>query len=148
VLRTDAAHRTFSLSGTPIPEHHQVGNVWTQPHEVVSLSASGDYNLFDTRSNEAPRVLTGHQKGITALARHVPSSTLFSGSYDGRIISYDAQGERTPVRGPGHSNGVVALASAANRIASVGMDDSLRFIETQDVTYRCATIQCSDHGTC
>lgn len=130
-------HRTYTIADTPVPEYQQVGNIWSRPEEVISLSSSGDLNIFDTRSNSVSRVLSGHQKGITALARSAATSTLFSGSYDGRVHSFTKGGnECRPVKGAGHSNGVVALAATGDRVASVGMDDSLRFIETSSTSFR------------
>lgn len=34
--------------------HQQVGNTWTPGDDIVSLSMSGDLNVFDKRSGEKP----------------------------------------------------------------------------------------------
>jgi hypothetical protein len=49
---------TYSL-GTGL-RHQQVGNVWNSPDTIVSLSFSGDLNVFDRRSGEKRPVKVLH----------------------------------------------------------------------------------------
>jgi len=101
----------------------------------VSLSASGDLNVIDTRQSGKPsRILYGHQRPIMALARE-KSGTFFSGSYDGRINTFSAEGHCTPVQGTGHSNQVMAIATDSGRVVSVGMDDTLRQIDVTKLAF-------------
>lgn len=51
-VETRKATTTYTL-GTGL-QHQQVGNVWNSPDTIVSLSFSGDLNVFDRRSGEKP----------------------------------------------------------------------------------------------
>ena len=37
-----------------VVEHQQVGNAWTDSGDIVSLSVSGDLNIFDQRVGDKP----------------------------------------------------------------------------------------------
>lgn len=53
--------------------------------------------------------------------------TLFTGSYDGRVMSWDeGSGEGTPLEEASHSNQVTQMVSSGAELISVGMDDSIR----------------------
>ncbi len=51
-VETRKATTTHTL-GTGLP-YQQVGNVWNSPETIVSLSFSGDLNVFDRRVGEKP----------------------------------------------------------------------------------------------
>jgi hypothetical protein len=51
-VETRKVTATYTL-GTGL-QHQQVGNVWSSPDTIVSLSLSGDLNVFDKRSGEKP----------------------------------------------------------------------------------------------
>ncbi|KAF7325637.1 WD40 repeat-like protein [Mycena kentingensis (nom. inval.)] len=110
-------------------DHQQVGNVWSRESDIVSLSLSGDLNVFDARTGDKPaRVFTGPQKAITAVAPS-SSSTFLTGTADGRIVEYTtASGEVAPVSGDGHTNIVVGLAASDGKVFSTGFDDRVREI--------------------
>jgi hypothetical protein len=57
-VETRKATATYTL-GTGL-QHQQVGNVWTLPDTVVSLSFSGNLNVFDRRSGERKPVKVLH----------------------------------------------------------------------------------------
>lgn len=124
-------------------DHQQVGNTWTGGDDIVSLSISGDLNVFDKRVGDKPsRILSGPQKSITA-AVPVPSSpgTFLAGTADGRILSYSDSGY-VHLEGQGHSALVSGLASSSDgKVYSVGFDDRVREIEggTSFVPAQCPT---------
>ncbi|KAF7318847.1 WD-REPEATS-REGION domain-containing protein [Mycena chlorophos] len=110
--------------------NQQVGNVWARDADIVSLSLSGDLNVFDARAgSKSARVITGAQKSITAIAPS-SSTTFLAGTADGRVIEYNsASGEATAVQGDGHTNIVVGLAAVPNgKVISTGYDDKVREI--------------------
>ncbi|KAH7925452.1 WD40 repeat-like protein, partial [Leucogyrophana mollusca] len=110
--------------------HQQVGNVWSGDSDLVSLSMSGDLNIFDSRSGDKPsRVFQAPQKAVTSAALS-SSSTFLAGTADGRILSYDTSaGSVDLVAGDGHSNLVSAMASGSGKVFSAGFDDRVREIE-------------------
>lgn len=58
------------------------------------------------------------------------------GTADGRILSYDAAGEATPLGGQGHTNLVAAITKAeSGKVYSAGFDDRLREVEGEKFTY-------------
>ncbi|TFY78699.1 hypothetical protein EWM64_g5314 [Hericium alpestre] len=124
---------TYSL-GSGIASQ-QVGNVWNAPDTIVSLSMSGDLNVFDRRSGEKPvKVLLGPQKAVTA-ATSASSDTFTVGTADGRLLSYDDAGEASYIGGEGHTNLISALTSTApNQVISAGFDDKVREIDGQSFT--------------
>jgi len=133
-VETKKAMVTWSLSSSPSVGHQQLGNTWVG-EEIVSLSHSGYLNTFDPRTSGKPsRIIYGHQKAITAIARE-PSGSFFSGSYDGRINCFSADGQCAPVQGAGHSNQIMTIAAGGGKIYSTGMDDCLREIDGPKVAF-------------
>ncbi|THH14402.1 hypothetical protein EW146_g5922 [Bondarzewia mesenterica] len=111
-------------------DFQQVGNVWNAPDTVISLSVSGDLNVFDRRSGDKPvKILQGPQKAITAAGPLSPD-TFLVGTADGRLLSYDTAGEVSYVQGRGHTNLVSNLAYAADgKVFTAGFDDQVREVE-------------------
>ncbi|KAJ6627956.1 WD40-repeat-containing domain protein [Mycena sp. CBHHK59/15] len=127
-VETHKATTTWSL-GSGV-NNQQIGNVWSRETDIVSLSMSGDLNVFDPRVGDKPaRVITGPQKSITATA---PSGTgtFVIGTADGRVVEYSvASGEAAAVPGDGHTSIVVGMAAASDgKIFSAGYDDRVREI--------------------
>ncbi|KAL8927383.1 MAG: hypothetical protein Q9172_001381 [Xanthocarpia lactea] len=125
-----------------IPDH-QVGVVW--PHGrsdglIISLNLDGDLTYLLEGTPSPPRVVHGHQKNITAVAASGPSApapTLFTGSSDGRICSWDIPaGTADYLDGEGHTNYVSAITAAPEgHIYSVGWDDTLRSIDASAAVF-------------
>ncbi|KAJ7461763.1 WD40 repeat-like protein [Mycena galericulata] len=128
-VETRKATTTWSL-GAGV-NNQQVGNVWSRETDIVSLSLSGDLNVFDPRVGDKPaRVVTGPQKPITAAAS-TGARTFLAGTADGRVVEYTAaSGEAAAVQGDGHTSLVVALAAApGGKVFSAGYDDRVREID-------------------
>ncbi|KZT25763.1 WD40 repeat-like protein [Neolentinus lepideus HHB14362 ss-1] len=126
---------TSWLVGSDI-NHQQVGNVWFAPDNIVSLSMTGDLNVFDPRVGEKPaRIINGPTKAITA-AVSTSLETFLTGTAEGRIIQFSAaNGETSYVDGEGHTNLVTGLSSTPDgKVVSVGFDDKLREIEHRKFT--------------
>ena len=119
-----------------VPDH-QVGVVWPAGRSdglIISLNLNGDLTYL-SEGNPAPQnVFHGHDKNITAITSSEPEgreTTLFTGSSDGRICSWDfSTGTPEHVDGTGHSNYVSSITSSpSGHIYSVGWDDTLRSID-------------------
>lgn len=138
--------RTWTPNDSSDVSNQQVGVVWPSGRSdglIISLSLSGELNYLNDSSEKPIKVLSGHQKNITALA---PSGvtgqdqTLFTGSSEGRICAWDGTtGAAEAVEGDGHTNiisGLVTTPSAQHpQLYSVGWDDSLRRIDVGAKTY-------------
>lgn len=154
--------QTWTAAGEGV-EHQQVGNAWShsEREEIVSLSFNGDLNVYDKRTGDKPvNVLYGRelllaletgreprlqtwfadQKSITTMSQKLSSSpTFFSGSYDGKVHSFNLSSESgvcKPVEGNGHSNAVVAIAASdRSKVFTAGMDDTIREIDGASASF-------------
>lgn len=125
----------------------QVGVVWPPGRSddlIISLSLSGDLNYLVEGNPKPTRVVQGHQKNITSLTKFGPGGgndkqTLFSGSFEGRVCSWDvATGEADEIEGDSHSGYIAGLATTqegAGRIYSVAWDDTVRSADIGAKTY-------------
>lgn len=123
-----------------IPDQ-QVGVVWPQGRSdglIISLSLSGDLNYLNEGSEKPFKVVQGHNKSITAMGigSDALGKTLLTGSFDGRICSWDVtKGISTVVDGQPHSNQVTQLTSESGKTYSVAWDDTLRTVDEQPGTF-------------
>ncbi|KAI1389839.1 WD40 repeat-like protein [Hypoxylon trugodes] len=126
--------------GVSIPDQ-QVGVVW--PHGrsdglIISLSLGGDLNYLVEGNPKSTKVVQGHNKSITALGEGSDGkgNTLWTGSFDGRVCSWDvSSGVGTVVDGQSHTNQVTEFTSSAGRAYSVGWDDTLRIVDESANTF-------------
>ena len=135
---------TWSFGETAQVASQQVGVVWPNRADglIISLSLSGELNYLQQNSAKPTKVLSGHQKNVTALATSSLDSkpTLWTGSSDGRLCSWDAAaGVAEAIEGDGHTNIVSGLtASSGNKhpqVHSVGWDDTLRTVDASAKTF-------------
>lgn len=137
---------TFGDEGTISVLDQQVGIVWPAGRSdslIVSLSLSGDLNYLNEGSKTPTRVVSGHQKNITALTVHETEEpqapTLWTGSYEGRLCAWDsAKGTAANIDGDGHTNIISGLAATSGKhpqIYSVGWDDTLRSVDVSSKTF-------------
>lgn len=129
-------HSTFEInSAINSVDNQQVGNLWKGDY-LITASLSGEFSYLDKNSGKVSRHIDGHSKAVTALAVS-EDDTLFTGSYDGRVFSwqYGAEGDHTAagrVEGEGHKNQVTAISSKNNDLVSIAMDDTLRHGSVSD----------------
>lgn len=143
------ATQTWRLGeeGTIDVKDQQVGVVWPPGRSddlLISLSLSGDLNYLVDGDPKPTRVVQGHQKSITSLAKFGPDSgndkqTLWSGSFEGRVCSWDAStGVADEIEGERHTAyiaGLTATKEGLGRIYSVGWDDTIRSVDIGAKTY-------------
>lgn len=127
--------------GTVSIPDHQVGVVWPAGRSdgmVISLNLAGDLNYLVEGTQTPTRVVQGHNRSITALgsSEDGKSQTLWTGSFDGRVCSWDIDSKLgKAVEGQPHSNQVTAFASTPSRAYSVGWDDTLRIADRSSETF-------------
>ncbi|KAF9389297.1 WD40 repeat-like protein [Podila verticillata] len=124
-IETSSVVNTFDLSSAGAVNGQQVGNIW-KGDSLLSLSLSGDLNYLDPSTSQTSRIVKGHQKGITAMTVSEDKKTFFTGSYDGRVVSWESNGESHPLEESSHSNQVMQLVSSGNEFISAGMDDTVK----------------------
>ncbi|KAF2711820.1 WD40 repeat-like protein [Pleomassaria siparia CBS 279.74] len=118
---------------TSIPDQ-QMGVVWPTGRSdglVISVDLEGNLNYLVDGNPKPTRVVRGHQKNITAAGSS--GSTLFTGSYEGRVLAWDfSTGLADKVEGDAHSNYVAGFTASDSKaeaeIFSIGWDDTLRSI--------------------
>ncbi|KAF4125793.1 WD40 repeat [Geosmithia morbida] len=124
--------------GPAAVSHQQVGVVIPHGRDdglIISVNLDGDLSYLHEGKPEPVRVVQGHSRGITALGTGSadgagPATSLWSGSFDGRVCHWDV-GTGTPaaVDGQHHTNKVAHLAAHAGRTYTVGWDDVLRVVD-------------------
>lgn len=75
------------------------------------------------------------QKAVTA-ALPTGSGTFLAGTASGKVFSFSATGEASPITGDGHLSLVTSLSSGKDgKVFSAGFDDRLREIDGQTFTF-------------
>ncbi|OCT48510.1 putative WD repeat-containing protein [Cladophialophora carrionii] len=135
---------TWTFGDAAAVSDQQVGVVWPARSDglIISLSLSGDLNYLNTGSSKPTRIISGHQKNITALAYSGDSGseTLWTGSYEGRLCSWDtAKGTAEAIEGDGPTNIISGLAATSSdkhpQVFSVSWDDTLRTVDAGAKTF-------------
>ena len=137
---------TWSFGETVDVADQQVGVVWPAGRSddlIISMSLSGSLNYLYPSASKPSKVISGHQKNITALTTSSTDSspTLWTGSSEGRLCVWDASnGTAEAVEGDGHTNivsGLTATSSSSKypQVFSCGWDDSLRTIDASARTF-------------
>ncbi|CDF89025.1 ZYBA0S03-07448g1_1 [Zygosaccharomyces bailii CLIB 213] len=105
-------------------ENQQVGLVAAKDGTIISLSLDGSLNFFQVGKDNMVRSLKGHNKGITAMT----VNPLVSGSFDGRIMTWDSD----PIgMHSDHSNLILAIDNSKSPdYATVSWDDTLKVSAT------------------
>ncbi|KAF8155889.1 WD40-repeat-containing domain protein [Crassisporium funariophilum] len=118
--------------------HQQMGNTWSGQNDLVSLSMSGDLNIFDPRTADKPaRIFSAPQKSITAITP-TSSGTFLTGTADGRVYSHSASTQESEsLEGECHSNNVTGLATSPSdgKVYSIAFDDRVREIEANGSSF-------------
>ncbi|KAF7399513.1 hypothetical protein HZH68_008105 [Vespula germanica] len=121
--------------GTTVDDQ-QVSCLWQGVH-LLSVSLSGFINYLDVNNPSKPiRIIKGHNKPITVLTLSPDRSTIYTGSHDGYITSWNAEtGENDRVRGNGHGNQINGMKAAKNILYTAGIDDTLRSVDIETCAY-------------
>ncbi|KAH8671086.1 WD domain-containing protein [Xylariales sp. PMI_506] len=133
--------QTWSFGDGVSVGDQQVGVVW--PHGrndglIISLNLNGDLIYLNEGKSTPVKVVQGHNKSITAMGTDSDGNgkTLLTGSFDGRVLSWDvSSGVGTVLDGQSHTNQVTQFSSSSGRAYSVGWDDTLRIIDESAKTF-------------
>lgn len=117
-------------------DDQQVSCLW-QGDNLITVSLSGFITYLDVNNPDKPlRIVKGHNKPITVLGLSDDRSTIYTGSHDGAITSWNSgNGTNDRVSGTGHGNQINGIVSAGDVIYTCGIDDSLREISVEGNTY-------------
>ncbi|KAI4472462.1 hypothetical protein M0802_016799 [Mischocyttarus mexicanus] len=121
--------------GTTVDDQ-QVSCLWQGDH-LLTVSLSGFINYLDVNNPSKPiRIIKGHNKPITVLTLSPDRSSIYTGSHDGYITSWNAEtGENDRVRGNGHGNQINGMKATKNILYTAGIDDTLRSVDIENCAY-------------
>ncbi|CCE86203.1 Piso0_005860 [Millerozyma farinosa CBS 7064] len=132
---------SYVVDPEPKVQNQQVGVIMTNKY-IISLSLDGSLNYFVEGSAQPAAKLLGHQGPITAL-HYVPSSgKLYSGSSDGRLLTWAVAKDEVPSlslpsalgkSGDAHKNYVSDIRSAQSYVLTTGWDDRLLLWKDNDI---------------
>lgn len=117
-------------------DDQQVSCLWQGPH-LLSVSLSGFINYLDVNNPAKPiRIIKGHNKPITVLTLSEDNSSVFTGSHDGFVTTWNAgSGENDRIEGQGHGNQINGMRAHSGILYTCGIDDSLKKINIEGNTY-------------
>lgn len=100
---------TEFVMGTTVDDQ-QVSCLWQGDH-LLTVSLSGHISYLDVNDPSKPlRVVKGHNKPITVLGLSDDRSSIYTGSHDGVVTSWNSgSGVNDRVQGVGHGNQVCCL---------------------------------------
>ncbi|OAQ82809.1 actin cortical patch component [Purpureocillium lilacinum] len=113
---------------------------------IISVSLRGELIYLNEGKTEPVKIVHGHNKGITALtpSSDGKGSAVWTGSFDGRVCSWDvATGTAAVVDGEPHTNQVAQLTGSAGKIYSAGWDDTLKIVDESAKTFLGQSIKLS-----
>lgn len=124
----------FKLGDTV--DDQQVSCLW-QNNYLLSVSLSGFINYLDVNNPAKPlRIIRGHNKPITVLTLSEDHGSIFTGSHDGFVTSWNAQsGENERIEGIGHGNQINGMKAYKDMLYTCGIDDTLKKISIEGNTY-------------
>ncbi|KAJ1023592.1 hypothetical protein NDA16_003209 [Ustilago loliicola] len=116
-------------------DDQQVGVVWAGSR-IVSLSFSGDLNVIEQGGKVNKLYGACKSFGVRSLDVAQDGKTLVGGSYDGRVLTWTADGVCKPVTGAeGTSAAVLGVHTTRDGAFVVSMDDSVRQISPTEGKY-------------
>ncbi|KAK9476850.1 WD40-repeat-containing domain protein [Lipomyces japonicus] len=116
-----------------VSDEHVVGVQFTSSTTLVAVSLSGDIHYLSVQSSVPSKVVYGHQKAITSLKVSDGGASIYSGSYDGRVVKWESKtGKSTVVGGAGHANLVVDIVEVNGKIFTSAWDDTIKSITGTD----------------
>ncbi|CDO96041.1 unnamed protein product [Kluyveromyces dobzhanskii CBS 2104] len=99
-----------------------VGVAVTKDNAIAALTLDGTINILSL-DDKLIKFINGHNKGITSLA----VNPLVSGSYDGRIVTWNSENESVEAKNHDtHDNIVLAIDNSDNEVSSVSWDETLK----------------------
>jgi len=125
----------FKFGGAkPTTNDQQLGCLWTK-EAVMTVNLDGEISIVDPANPAAaPRVITGHNKGVYAVA--AKDGKFYTGGTERIIIQWDAAtGAQKRLTGSGHNNQISAIVVQGNTIISGAYDNTIRFTPVDTLEY-------------
>jgi len=125
-------------------EDQQVSCLWQGQH-LLSVSLAGHITYLDPNNPSKPRrIVKGHNKSITVLAVNGNRDTLYTGSHDGIVTSWDvATGANDRIRGVGHGNQMNGMVMVGDSLFTCGIDNTVKEIDTATQSFKSTDVKLS-----
>ena len=97
-------------------------------------SSDTTVKIWDTRSLASKPIQSLDDAGdtVSSIHIHMPTTSIITGSYDGRIRSYDLRRGALTVDVMGHSVGSVRCSADGNTILASCLDGRIRLVDRED----------------
>lgn len=117
----------------------QLGNLW-QDKYMLSVNLKGEISYLDANAPDKPtRVLSGHQKFVTAFEYDSKANEFYSGSYDSELALWAEEGgEVLGFQGKGHTSQINSIAVQNGNLVTASTDHSVRITSLQTREYLAA----------
>ncbi|EGD80227.1 hypothetical protein PTSG_10906 [Salpingoeca rosetta] len=105
-------------------DNQQLGCLWMGEH-IISVGLNGHIYFLDEANPATPkRVITGHNRAITALTAVPGSGEAYSASYDGKVCRYDLSSGLATELKQSFDNSVLAMAAADGVFVAASIADT------------------------
>jgi len=144
-VESGAVVKTFTCVAKPEVTDMLVGALWHGEYVLV-LALSGAIHYLDLENPAKPkRTLHGHKDNLMGFAmdRRSGASGFYVSDLEGHISFWDQKsGTATWFSGKGHDKTIpsIALSCDGKTLASVGLDDKIRFNETEKRAFNSSAI--------
>ncbi|KAJ1017998.1 hypothetical protein NDA13_006606 [Ustilago tritici] len=129
------AWHDFNGKSSQKVDDQQVGIVWAGDR-IVSLSFSGDLNVIEEGGKVNKLYGACKSFGVRSLDVAEDGKILVGGTYDGRVLTWTADGVCKPVTGAEGTNAaVLGVHTTRDGVFIVSMDDSVRKISPTENKY-------------
>jgi WD40 repeat protein len=146
-FESGAVEATYTI-GTDIDDQ-QMCVLWVKDW-IVSISLSGALNYLDPASpGTIKRTVVGHMSQIKGMSVDTANKKVYSVDAGGKLCVWE-NNLATWFKGKGHNKGLTGCAVNCDGsvVASVGLDDCLRFNETKSIEFSTAGIGVGGAPSC
>lgn len=113
----------------------QVACAWAKT-TLLTVSLNGNINYLNADTQKIEKSIKGHVKAIVNSCLTSNKETLFTSSFDGKVMYWNLQsGYGEYVEGKGHEAQVQNMVRFGDSIATCGIDDTVRLISVSDKSY-------------
>ncbi|KAK7202603.1 actin cortical patch [Myxozyma melibiosi] len=118
-----------------VADDHLSGVVFTSTTTVTAVSLPGDIYTLSESSATPSETLYGHQKSITAVSVTSDLKSIYTASYDGRVVQWNAAtGEAKLVSGSGHSGLITNIVETGGKFYTSAWDDTIKSFSAEEFT--------------
>lgn len=133
---TKSCISTHKIGDGKAAAYMQLACTWPTENEIVSVNLNGDINFLDESNTENPsRIFHGHNIKIYCIAHDPKQNVIYSAGAEGYLIAWEiGVGPKVRITN-GHTNAIVAMKLAGNKLVLASNDETIRFVNTETNQY-------------